>query len=88
MPGSSYIRKTQPPADGFWWLTTSFATFGVTVQHGKVLNENSAPISHKFAGQPFENLTKWLGKDPAFAAACLREAGTAVLEDRSAANVS
>ncbi len=52
--------------DGFWFLSTSFATFGVTVKDGKVLAEESAPISRKFAGKPFADLLRWLKKDPAF----------------------
>ena len=76
----TYIRMPPPPNDndGFWWLSTTFATFGVTVKDGRVTREKSAPISTRFAGQPFQNLLVWLGKDPGFASKLLRAPGDPV----------
>jgi hypothetical protein len=64
--GGGCMQDASP--DGFWFLTTSFATFGVTVKNGLVVREDSAPISGKFAGQPFANLIQWLKKDRGFRA--------------------
>ena len=73
----SDVTLTTPKAewDGLWWLSTSFATFGVTILNGKVVREASAPISYKFAGQPFPALIGWLRKDQAFKMIKLLETG-------------
>lgn len=64
--------------DGFWWCSTSFATFGVTVHDGLIVREKSAPLSGKFGGQPLDNLLSWLRKDPNFKAKRLRAVGEPV----------
>lgn len=60
------MTKT-PFRDGLWYVSTSFATFGVAVQDGKIIPDKTAPIGRRFAYQPFANLVNWLTrKDPGF----------------------
>ena len=73
---------TKRPRDGLWWVSTSLATFGVTVRNGLVIPEHTAPFGQRFAHQPFERLVNWLThKDPAFAAEHLLDPGERVSEE-------
>lgn len=53
-------QTTSTVNDGLWYISTSFATFGVGVVNGKVDPKQSAPIIQRFAYQPFERLLLWL----------------------------
>lgn len=64
--------------DGFWYVSTTFATFGVTVHNGRVVPEHTAPIGRRFAHQPFTNLVRWLQKDRACVTELLLKPGERV----------
>lgn len=50
-----------------FWLSTSRMTVLAVVQEGLVIE--TAPITHKFVGQPIGNLVGWMRKQPGFSMA-------------------
>lgn len=46
----------------FWWLSSRRMTVGVYVRDGYVVG--GAPIVARFVGQPLDNLTRWMARQP------------------------
>jgi hypothetical protein len=49
----------------YWWLSSLKMTVGVeTDKNSKIVN--TAPITHKFIGQPLANLESWMKRQGGF----------------------